>query len=222
MESPDGSYSLDLEGRLGGVADWTPDMVLRGTSWVTVAMPDIEFEGQMRANGEVVNLSGVGTLDHPSGRNRRSELSVGMGWWEYNCFMLNDRFGLFQWKAVDRSGETLLNRVVTNFPDGQMHAGSLDLEYTEWEDRGTLHVPRAWRVVANTDHGVFEHEVTAGGPTGVGTIHRIGDPLPNFPLSLAGTFTAHDGHSTPTVGRGTGETVISERDPYRNLPQKPW
>lgn len=222
MQSPDGSLSLDLEGRLGGSAYWTPDMVFRGTSWVTVALPDIEFEGQLRADGEVIPLSGIATLDHPMGRNRRSEMSVGMGWWEYNCFMLNGGFGLFQWKIVDRAGDVVLNRAVTNFPDGQMHVGTMDLEYLEWEDRGTVQVPRAWRVVVHADHGVLEHEVRADGPPWDGTPHRRGDPLPNFALSLTGRLRLSDGSVLPTHGRGTGETVISERDPYRDQPQDPW
>jgi hypothetical protein len=47
-------------------------------------------------------------------------------------------------------------------------------------------------------------------------------PLPNFALDLRGRFTAHDGTGIDIHGRGTGETVLSERDPYRDVPQDPW
>ena len=222
MESLDGDLSLELYGTMGKIVSWTPDMVLRGTAWTTVAMPDIEFAGQFRIADQVIPLEGVGTLDHPMGRNRHSDLSSGMGWWEYNCFMLNERFGLFQWKIVDRQGETILARAVTDFPDGKKHAGPVELTYTEWEDRGTIHVPRAWNVVIRADHGILRHRVHAQGPPWDGVAHRRGDPLPNFSLDLSGTFEPRNGPAQVTSGRGTGETVISERDPFHNRPQTPW
>jgi len=222
MESDDGTISLDLDARMGKIVSWTPDMVLRGTAWTTFAVPDIEFTGEFRFADHVVPVDGIGTLDHPMGRNLRSNLSAGMGWWEYNCFMLNDLYGLFQWKIVDRAGETILARAVTNFPDGIKHLGSVELVYTEWENRESIQVPRAWDVVVHADHGVFRHSVRADGPPWDGVAHRRGDPLPNFALELDGTFEPLEGPTLLVEGRGTGETVISERDPYSNQPQTPW
>jgi hypothetical protein len=221
MQSADGSIGLKISGRMGGISYWTPDMVLRGTSWVTFACPDIEFEGQIREGDETWDVSGIGTLDHPMGRVRRSALSAGMGWWEYNCFLIEDHFGLFEWYIVDRDGAVMLDRVVTNYPDGQLHVGRMTLDYVTWEDRGEVHVPTAWDVTVEADHGTFAYRVAAAGPTWDGTPQKRGQPLPNFVLELDGSFVS-GGTRTPVSGRGTGETVISERDPYRDAAQLPW
>jgi len=223
MESADGEMTVDLRGRMGGIAHWSRDMVLRGTSWVTVAMPDLEYEGLLKVGADEFAFTGVGTLDHPMGRIFQSPVSAGMGWWEYNCFMLNEKFGLYQWKIVDGTGEVLSSEVVTNFPDGKYHVGALDLEYEAFEDRQTIHVPRAWRSVVHADHGVFEYRVEALGEKWDGAPHGVGAPLPNFLLSLDGVFTPNGGAPPEQLtGKGTGETVVSEWNPHTNSSQRPW
>ena len=221
MASPDGRIKVELEGEMG-IAKWSHDMVLRGTSWVTVAMPDFSFEGVATVDGVDLPIEGVGTLDHPMGRLFKSEASPGMGWWEYNCLMLNDEFGLYQWKIVDGEGQILSSDAVTNFPDHEYHSGVLELDYTDWEDRSTIQVPRAWATRITADHGTFEMTVRAQGQKNNGVPHRVGDPLPNFLLEVEGQFTPRDGPALDVTGKGTGETVISEWNPATNTPHRPW
>ena len=221
VASADRSLIVELEGHMS-IAHWSPDMILRGTSWVTVAIPDLHFQGQVTVHGERHEISGIGTLDHPMGRLFQSPTSPGMGHWEYNCMMLNERYGLYQWNIVDGNGEILASEAVTDFPDGRYHVGRLQLEYLDYEDRGPVHVPRAWRCRIEADHGTFEHVVRAVGQPWDGTPHRVGAPLPNFLLLLEGEFTGIGGSRVQVRGKGTGETVISERDPRTGRRQKPW
>jgi hypothetical protein len=219
MANPDKSIVIEFEGTMS-IAHWSRDMVLRHTSWITVAMPDLEIEGVITVDGEQQPFSGVATLDHPSGRLFTSPTSPGMGWWEYNALMLNDKFGLYQWKIVDGDGEIMSSDAVTSFPDRKYHVAPLELEYTQWEDRGSIQVPRQWRSVIHADHGTFELITTAVGQES--DTHERGDPLPNFLLLQEGEFRGNDGTVVPITGKGSGESVISERDPYKNERQDPW
>jgi hypothetical protein len=221
LASPDGAQELVLAGRIAPMSCWTPDLVFRGTCFLSVAMFAIEFEGQYRDGDEVHLLSGVGTLDHPVGRLFRSPVSAGMGWWEYNCFMLDDEYGLFLWYIADRDGATTLATVATDFPDHSMHVGDLEIRYTRWEERGPVVMPRRWAIASEMDHGRLEAVIDATGPAWDGVPHERGTPFPNFALALDGCLL-REGDVHPIVGRGTGETVVSERDPYRDVPQDPW
>jgi hypothetical protein len=136
--------------------------------------------------------------------------------------MIGEEFGLFQWFIVDGDGDTMLDTVATTYPDHQLHLGRLSLTYKEWEDRGPVHVPRRWSVTAEMDHGSLSYDVVAAGPAWDGAPHERGTPLPNFVLELTGQFTPHAGPEQTIRGLGTGETVISERDPHTGRSQRPW
>ena len=221
MASADKSIIVELDGNMS-IAHWSPDMIFRGTSFVTVCMPDFNYQGVITVDGEEQDFSGTGVLDHPMGRIFQSQTSPGMGHWEYNCMMLNEHYGLFQWNIVDGNGETMYSEAVTNFPDGKYHIGRVQFAYLEYEDRGTISVPRLWRCTIEADHGTFEHEVRAVGQQWDGNPYRIGTPLPNFLLILEGEFISNEGHKLSVHGKGTGESVISERNPATGQRQKPW
>lgn len=221
MASPDKRVVVEFDGKMS-LVHWSPDMVLRGTSWVTVGMIDLEYEGIIRVDGEEQAFTGIGTLDHPSGRLFKSPTSPGMGWWEYNAFMIDEKFGLYQWKIVDSNGDIVFSDAATNYPDGKKHVGQLDLEYTRFEDRKTIAVPREWTNVVRADHGTFRYTVRAVGQDANGVPHTPGDPLPNFLLLLDGEFTDDDGKVSKITGKGTGESVICELDPRTNTRKEPW
>lgn len=220
--SPDVQLELELAGRLPTHAVWTPDMIFRGTCFVSVAIPGIEFEGVLRVGTGAHHLRGVGTLDHPMGTLRRSEVSRGMGWWEYNSFRLDGGHGLFQWFIEDREGGLVLDAVATDLPDGELRAGRVALRYVEWQERGPVAIPVRWEAEATFPHGTARYVVTVAGPPWDGAPHERGTPYPNFVLRLEGTFTERSGQVHPLGGTGTGETVVSERDPHRRSPQEPW
>lgn len=222
MAAPDGSVSLELTGTLPAEAVWTPDLIFRGTAFVSVALTGVAFTGTLRVGDTEHAIDGVGTLDHPMGTVRRSTVSRGMGWWEYNAFHLEDGHTLFQWYAVDGDGDVLLAAVATDVPDGQLRLGTVEVAYTEWQDRGGIGIPTAWDVVATFDDGVARYSVTAVGPPWDGTAHQPGSPYPNFALRLEGELVPTTGPPTALRGWGTGETVVSERDPHRDAPQVPW
>jgi hypothetical protein len=222
LVSDDGARELHLVGQLPDHAYWTPDMIFRRTAFVSVAMPGIAFSGTFRDGDVTHTFSGIGTLDHPMGTLRHSVISRGMGWWEYNCMMIDQQFGLFQWFIIDGHGNQMLAAIATDYPDHRLHVGSLDLTYTEWQDRATQMVPTRWHVDAVMDHGSFEYEIVAGGAPWDGAPHVRGQPLPNFVLRLDGSFTPTGQRPTAVRGVGTGETVISERDPYHASRQLPW
>ncbi|MEA2378451.1 MAG: hypothetical protein QOK00_2697 [Thermoleophilaceae bacterium] len=221
MASPDKSVVVQFQGEMS-ISHWSRDMAMRGTSWTTVAMPDLEYEGTISLDGDERPFSGIATLDHPSGRLFKSPTSPGAGYWEYNAFMLNDAFGLYQLKMVDGNGELMSSEAITNFPDGKKHVGEMELEYTQFEDRGTIGVPRQWRCVVRADHGTLEYTVTAVGQDANGTPHVPGDPFPNFLLLVEGEFTGNDGKVMAITGKGSGETVISGWDPQKNERRDPW
>jgi hypothetical protein len=185
-------------------------------------MIDFEYEGTITVDGVTQEFTGVATLDHPSGRLFKSPTSPGMGWWEYNAFMLDETYGLYQWKIVDGNGDIVFSEAATNYPDGKYHVGSLELEYTRFEDRETIVAPREWTNVVHADHGTFEYTVKAVGQDHDGVPPEPGTPLPNFLLLLDGTFTDADGNVSQVTGKGTGETVISTLNPQTNEPQQPW
>jgi hypothetical protein len=183
-------------------------------------MPDLEVEGQITAVGVVQPFTGIFTLDHPAGRLFSSPTSPGMGHWEYNCTMLNEQHGLLQYYIVDGDGELMLNEGVTTFPDGGYHVGKLDLQYTGWDERGEIQVPREWRSVIAADHGTFELVTRAVGQEG--EPQKRGEPFPNFLLLQEGEFRGNDGTVVPLAGKGTGESIVSERNPFTNERQSPW
>jgi hypothetical protein len=221
MRSRDGQSSLEMTGTMG-LTHWSPDMVLRGTSWVTVMSPNVHFEGVLTHEGERVRFSGVGALDHPMGRLFKSPSTAGMGFWEYNCLMLNDEFGMFAWHIVDRQGDIVLSEAVTDFPDGRYHTGALSLAYREFAAGDGVPVPQRWTCTVDADHGRLEYEVRVAGPQIAPSAIRRGQPLPNYLLDVAGTFTPLEGDPVEIRGKGTGESVISERNPQTGSAQLPW
>jgi hypothetical protein len=197
-------------------------MVFRGTAFVSVALTGVRFDGQVTAAGRSHPIRGVGTLDHPMGRVRRSAVSAGMGWWEYNCFRLAGSHTLFQWFAVDRSGDELLNLVATDAPDGTLRLGTLELTYSAWDQEGDTAIPVSWSVAARFPDAAARYSVAAAGPDRDGAAHERGAPYPNLLLRLDGEIRTTHGGDHRLEGVGTGETVVSERDPFHDAPQAPW
>jgi hypothetical protein len=136
--------------------------------------------------------------------------------------MLNEEFGMFAWHIVDRQGEVILSEAVTDFPDGRYHRGRLSLRYDDFAQGDGVPVPQRWTCSVAADHGRLDYAVQVAGPRLDAASVRRGQPLPNYLLDVLGTFTPLEGDPVEIRGKGTGETVVSERDPRTGEPQKPW
>jgi hypothetical protein len=221
LSNPDKSIVVELNATMG-IAHWSPDFIHKGTSWNTVAMIDFEYNGTITANGKQQPFSGIGTVDRPAGRLFKSPTSPGVGYWEYDAFMLEEKFGLMHWKMVDGNGKTFVKDGATNFPDGEYHSGEFKMEYTKFEDRGTVRMAREWKCELKCDHGTLEYTVQGLGQEANGIPHTPGTGLPNLFMMVDGTFTSKSGEKTSFTGKGTGELILCEWDPSTNSKHKPW
>jgi hypothetical protein len=220
MSMPDEGVTVALTAKASSVY-WSPNLVHKGTSWMTCAFADFTYEGLLTLDGTTTKVKGVGTFDHPFGVVRPTLRSPGVGFWEWDSFMINGEQGLFAWFAVDGNGKTIVADVVTTFPDGRSHVGQLDFEYTDFEDWNGIMVPRDWRCSAKVDHGELAYSVHAELEKPPGG-WAPGDALPNPLLVLSGVFNGRDGSSIPLQGYGTGESIQALIDPKTGNSKLPW
>lgn len=217
-----GGVTVEFEARMS-VAHWYPDFVLKGTSLAAVAIPDFEYSGTITIDGETTPFTGIGTIDRPSGRVFQSPTSKRVGYWQWDGIMLDDAFGLCQWKIVDGQGADAVLTGVTTYPDGAYHPGVLAIDYVSFEDRGGVPLPREMACRLSCDHGQLEYTVRGLGQAYDGTPHERGTVLPNLLYAVDGTFHPADGGASRSFsGRGTGELILSEWNPQTNSKQTPW
>jgi hypothetical protein len=221
MAMPDDDVEVALEATASHVL-WSPNLVHKGTSWITPAFPDFRYEGTVRIGGTTADVRGVATFDHPIGTLRPTLRSPGVGYWEWDGFQVGDEHGLFAWHAVDGLGSTVVSEAITTYPDGERHVGPLTLEYRAFEDWAGTSVPSAWRCRVDADHGIFEYDVRASLIKPVSGAGSPGEAFPSPVLDLDGTFTAHGADPRRITGFGTGESIQSLLDPRTRRPKQPW
>jgi hypothetical protein len=223
LASADGTLSVAIEAKAQSV-HWSPTLVHRETAWVTYAHLDFEYEGLAVVEGVHHDISGIGTFDRPMGRIHHSSRSPGIGYWQWDGLMLDDKFGLFHWHIVDGDGNVLLSEGATNYPDYVFKTGKLDFAYREFEPRGNISRPTRWDCALITDVGTLRYDVQAVGETWDGTVAPLGTGLPNPLLRVRGVFEG-SGTRAPSrsfVGKGTGESVQCLWNPATNTPSRPW
>ena len=221
MSIPDEQITVALKATASSTY-WSPNLVHKGTSWITCAFADFRYEGTLTTGSDVTPFRGIGTFDHPMGIVRANVRSNGVGFWEWDSFMVNDDFGLFAWYAVDGAGGVIVADGVTTFPDGKTHLGRLMLDYKEFEDWRGITVPKAWSCNIEFDHGVLRYDVAAILERPPASRWQAGEALPNPLLSVRGEFKPTQGRPIPIEGHGTGESIQSLLDPKSRAPKRPW
>jgi hypothetical protein len=199
---------------------WLPQMIQSRSQWTSFVCPRTTYAGTLRIGDESWSVSGMGCFDHPMGRLGEFPQVPGVGWWQWNGYALDGGRSLWEWKVVNGDGEVIFSEGGTDFPDGRLRLGSLDLEYVRFESFGELPCPVEWRSQLDLGDMTLSYDVRAEGADAAKQPLERGAALPNLLLHVDGAATgAGDGRLR---GTGTGETTICRRSPATNERQEPW
>lgn len=221
MASPDKNIIVQFKAETN-IAHYGKNTVHKYTSWSMRHHPDFSYSGKITIDGVSHDFNGIGTIDHSKGVLFPSPTSQGVGYWEYDAFMIDDAYGLCELMLVDGAGRISGNEGATNYPDGNYHKGALEMEFTKFEQRGTVSMPREWKCKLVCDHGTLTYTVKGVGQHWDGVPHSLGDGFPNLLLLIEGEFVSNDGARRTFSGKGTGEFMLSEWNPETNSKYRPW
>ena len=122
----------ELEG-YAGYAHWVPDHVSTTMAYSYLLFPDFKFSGTISVKGKIVDVNGIGSLDHVFGRNINNPSGTVIGFWHADPVMWEEKYTSNGLYYLDDKANPYIKAGVMTVPDGGYHpAHSFEIKYLEF------------------------------------------------------------------------------------------